>query len=55
MALLEGLHHTHQLTSIYVTHNLAFARRADRVLLLEQGGLQVPDSLPDIASSKEGR
>jgi lipoprotein-releasing system ATP-binding protein len=55
MALLEDLHRTHQLTSIYVTHNLSFARRADRVLLLDQGGLQVPDSLPDVASSKEGR
>jgi lipoprotein-releasing system ATP-binding protein len=55
MSLLEDLHQTHRLTSIYVTHNLSFARRADRVLLLDQGGLQVPDSFPDVASSKEGR
>jgi lipoprotein-releasing system ATP-binding protein len=55
MSLLEDLHQTHRLTSIYVTHNLSFARRADRVLLLDQGGLQVPDSFPDGASSKEGR
>ena len=55
MSLLEDLHRTHRLTSIYVTHNLSFARRADRVLLLDQGGLQVPDSFPDVASSKEGR
>ena len=55
MSFLEDLHQTHRLTSIYVTHNLSFARRADRVLLLDQGGLQVPDTFPDVASSKEGR
>jgi lipoprotein-releasing system ATP-binding protein len=37
--LLEGLHRTHQLTSVLVTHNLAFANRCDRVLNLEKGGL----------------
>ena len=37
--LLEGLHRTHQLTSVLVTHNLSFARRCDRVLNLEKGGL----------------
>jgi lipoprotein-releasing system ATP-binding protein len=37
--LLEGLHRTHQLTSVFVTHNLAFARRCDRALALEKGGL----------------
>lgn len=41
--ILAGLHRTHQLTSILVTHNLSFARRCDRVLSLEKGGL-VPDS-----------
>ena len=30
--LLEGLHRSHQLTSVFVTHNLSFARRCDRVL-----------------------
>ena len=40
--LLAGLHRTHQLTSVFVTHNLSFARRCDRVLNLEKGGL-VPD------------
>src|SRR6202140_3891269 len=47
--LLEDLHRTHQLTSVFVTHNLAFARRCDRVLNLEKGGLvpHVPeDSQP---------
>lgn len=37
--LLTGLHRTHQLTSVLVTHNLSFARRCDRVLSLENGGL----------------
>ena len=37
--LLEGLHRSHQLTSVLVTHNLAFARRCDRVLSLDKGGL----------------
>jgi|SRR5579871_486391 len=37
--LLAGLHRTHQLTSVFVTHNLSFARRCDRVLSLEKGGL----------------
>jgi lipoprotein-releasing system ATP-binding protein len=37
--LLEGLHRSHRLTSVFVTHNLAFARRCDRVLSMEKGGL----------------
>jgi lipoprotein-releasing system ATP-binding protein len=37
--LLRGLHRSHQLTSIFVTHNLAFAQRCDRVFSLERGGL----------------
>jgi lipoprotein-releasing system ATP-binding protein len=46
--LLEGLHRSHQLTSVFVTHNLAFARRCDRVLNLEKGGLAAgePSTLP---------
>lgn len=42
MALLEDLHRSHRLTSVYVTHNLSFARRADRVLKLEKGALIDP-------------
>ena len=42
MGLLEDLHRTRQLTSIHVTHNLTFARRADRVLALERGQLSAP-------------
>ncbi len=37
IALLEDLHRTHKLTSIYVTHNLSFAGRCDRVLQLDKG------------------
>ncbi len=37
--LLEGLHRSHQLTSVLVTHNLGFARRCDRVLSMAKGGL----------------
>jgi len=37
--LLEDLHRSHQLTSVFVTHNLSFARRCDRVLNMEKGGL----------------
>jgi lipoprotein-releasing system ATP-binding protein len=37
--LLADLHRSHQLTSVFVTHNLSFARRCDRVLAMEKGGL----------------
>ena len=37
--LLEGLHQSHQLTSVFVTHNLSFARRCSRVLGMDKGGL----------------
>lgn len=37
--LLEGLRRAHRFTSVFVTHNLAFARRCDRVLSLAKGGL----------------
>jgi lipoprotein-releasing system ATP-binding protein len=37
--LLESLHRTHKLTSIFCTHNLSFARRCSRVLRMEKGGL----------------
>ena len=39
IALLENLHRAHQLTTIYVTHNLAFAARCGRVLQLNKGEL----------------
>lgn len=37
--LLKGLHRSNRLTSVFVTHNLHFAERCDRVLSLEKGGL----------------
>ena len=40
--LLAYLHSVHRLTSVFVTHNLAFARQCDRVLELRKGQLQPP-------------
>lgn len=37
--LLSKLHETHGLTSVFVTHNLGFASRCDRVLELKKGAL----------------
>lgn len=37
MDLLDELHRSRQLTSIHVTHNQTFARRADRMVTLEAG------------------
>ena len=39
MDLLDDLHRSRRLTSIHVTHNSNFARRADRVVSLERGQL----------------
>ncbi len=39
ISLLDELHRSHQLTSIFVTHNLSFARRCDRILKLDKGTL----------------
>jgi lipoprotein-releasing system ATP-binding protein len=45
--LISRLHRECQLTSLIATHNIAFARRCDRVLLLQQGLVQEvkPESL----------
>src|SRR6202167_1782087 len=40
MGLLADLHRSRRLTSIHATHNMEFARRADRILKLERGGLR---------------
>jgi lipoprotein-releasing system ATP-binding protein len=37
--LLSELHEAHGLTSVFVTHNLGFASRCDRVLELKKGAL----------------
>jgi lipoprotein-releasing system ATP-binding protein len=55
MSLLEDLHGAHGLTSIYVTHNLTFAQRGDRILKLEKGSLTTPGSPAGPAASKEGK
>jgi lipoprotein-releasing system ATP-binding protein len=49
MGLLEDLHRSHRLTSVFVTHNLSFAKRCDRILKLE-GGVLVP--LPSIQDGR---
>jgi lipoprotein-releasing system ATP-binding protein len=41
-SLLSELHQAHHLTSIFVTHNLSFADRCDRVLELRKGRLLAP-------------
>jgi lipoprotein-releasing system ATP-binding protein len=45
MDLLQDLHRSRRLTSLHVTHNLNFARRADRTLTLERGQLSSSSSL----------
>ena len=47
-ALIARLHAEYRLTSLIVTHNLAFARRCQRVLLLHGGRIEeiAPESLP---------
>jgi lipoprotein-releasing system ATP-binding protein len=42
IGLLTDLHKAHGLTSVFVTHNLSFAKRCDRVLELGKGGLHSP-------------
>jgi lipoprotein-releasing system ATP-binding protein len=39
-SLIESLHRSHQLTTVLVTHNMALARRASRVLRLGGGRLE---------------
>jgi lipoprotein-releasing system ATP-binding protein len=46
--LIARLHRDYQLTSLIATHNLAFARRCQRVLRLQQGRMEevAPETLP---------
>ena len=37
--LFDDVHRAHGLTSVFVTHNMEFARRCDRVLRMERGQL----------------
>jgi lipoprotein-releasing system ATP-binding protein len=50
-ALLQSVHRTHGLTSIFVTHNDSFARKCDRVLELKKGNLQ---NLTDLGLQEAG-
>jgi lipoprotein-releasing system ATP-binding protein len=50
--LLNEVHKTHALTSVFVTHNLFFAGRCDRVLELEKGRLQ-PMSTASLAQDRQ--
>src|SRR5689334_11676102 len=52
-SLLEDLHRNHRFTSVFVTHNLQFARRCDRVLSMAKGGVSpgtTNDSQPGASS-----
>ena len=51
--LLERLHGSHRLTSLIATHNLALARRCDRVVGLEHGVLQTR-SVSSVAGGTPG-
>src|SRR6202161_2207511 len=51
MGLIEDLHRSRKLTSIHATHNMEFARRADRILKLERGGLR--ESAPSSQMTNE--
>lgn len=61
-ALFDEIHRTNGLTSIFVTHNIGFARRCNRILKLEHGlltrwggdGGQGPDVSAGQASPEKG-
>jgi lipoprotein-releasing system ATP-binding protein len=55
MGLIEDLHRARRLTSIHATHNLEFARRADRVLKLERGGLTQAKAFSDVNNVDRGK
>jgi lipoprotein-releasing system ATP-binding protein len=47
--LIEGLHQSHHLTSILVTHNMDLAMRCTRALRLESGQLKALTTVPSTA------
>jgi lipoprotein-releasing system ATP-binding protein len=51
IGLLRDLHSSHNLTSVFVTHNLSFASRCDRVLELKKGVLH-PVSNAELQSAR---
>jgi lipoprotein-releasing system ATP-binding protein len=48
VSLLQELHRSHGLTSIFVTHNLEYARRCDRALMLDKGVLAPSPEQPTL-------
>jgi lipoprotein-releasing system ATP-binding protein len=52
--LLFDIQRAHHLTLIFVTHNLSFAQRCDRILELRKGSLSAPD-FPVLESAGVGR
>jgi lipoprotein-releasing system ATP-binding protein len=52
IALLDELHRAHRLTSIFVTHNISFARRCDRILQLEKGTLNALPAAGTVVSGE---
>ena len=55
MGLMEDLHRSHRLTTVYVTHNLSFAGRADRVLLLDRGRLVDMTGSSSLSTASSGQ
>jgi len=49
--LLQRLHRTHRLTSLIATHNLALARRCDRIIGLEHGVLKTRSAKTSLSGS----
>jgi lipoprotein-releasing system ATP-binding protein len=54
ISLLDDLHRSRSLTSIFVTHNVSLAIRCDRVLELKKGSLHAP-SLMDLQEAGVGQ
>jgi lipoprotein-releasing system ATP-binding protein len=54
ISLLDDLHRSHGLTSIFVTHNVSLAIRCDRVLELKKGTLCTP-SLMELQEAGVGQ
>ena len=52
MDLIEDLQRSHGLTAIFVTHNLGYARRCDRVLKLDKGILTPSTERPALETMR---